>query len=190
MKQLSLSTEFDGLIRHELDVEVLLRRSLEFVLAHCGATNAAVFLPTTSGDYTLGAYVNYDCPKDTIDILLDHLANCAAPRLIERDGILHVTDREGLAHDLGDEAGWLGESHAVGLACRADGEPLAVILLFRDSSTPFTPAVVTHVGTIGELFAAQLARVIRIHHRHMPKDQWGAIGDPVDGGGDDDGLTA
>ena len=26
------------------------------------------------GDYSLGAYVNYTCPKDAAEILLDHLA--------------------------------------------------------------------------------------------------------------------
>lgn len=80
MNQVTTATEFKGLIRNELDIESLLRTTLEFVLSRSGPTNAAIFLPTTSGDYSLGAYVNYDCPKETVDVLLDHLANVVAPR--------------------------------------------------------------------------------------------------------------
>ena len=36
------------------------------------------------------------------------------------------------------------------------------------------------------MFAAQLARVIRVHHRHLPKHKWGRIGDPETGTGSDD----
>ena len=50
MNQGMIVTEFGGLIRQELDIESLLRTTLEFVLGRCGPTNAAVFLPTTSGD--------------------------------------------------------------------------------------------------------------------------------------------
>lgn len=189
MRQITLALEFDGLIRQELDIEALLRRTLEFVLARCGATNAAVFLPTTAGDYSLGAYVNYDCPKDTADVLLDHLANTAAPRIAELPSPLHLTDPQGVARTLGDDAGWLGDSHALALPCRHEGETLAAVLLFRDKRTPYTGTTIQQMRTVSDLFAAQLSRVIRIHHRHLPKDKWGALGDP-DHGRDDDSLAA
>ena len=52
---------------------------LEFTLSKIGSTNAAIFLPTSSGDYSLGAYVNYDIPRDGIEIMLDQLADVLAP---------------------------------------------------------------------------------------------------------------
>ena len=204
MNQGMIVTEFGGLIRQELDIESLLRTTLEFVLGRCGPTNAAVFLPTTSGDYSLGAYVNYDCPKETVDVLLDHLANTIAPRLAEgavkalpggRSGggagpVMHLKDHAALIKALGEDAGWLGDSSVVGFPCTQEGECLAVFLLFRDRLTEFSPALVEQLRTIGELFAAQLARVIRIHHRHIPKDQWGAIGDGEDEADDIGGMAA
>ena len=180
MNPTTIVTEFGGLIRQELDIEALLRTTLEFVLSRCGPTNAAVFLPTTSGDYSLGAYVNYDCPKETVDVLLDHLANTIAPKLADKSNLLHCKDRDALVRSLGQDAGWIGESCVVGFSCRQDGEALAVFLLFRDRLTGYSGQLVEQLRLIGDLFAQQLARVIRIHHRHLPKDKWGAIGDAED----------
>ncbi len=191
MNQITTASEFKGLIRQELDIENLLRTTLEFVLGRSGPTNAAVFLPTTSGDYSLGAYVNYDCPKDTCDILLDHLANSVAPKFEKLKGVLHATTRDELDAYIDGEAAWLGDSHVVAYCCRHDGETLAIFLLFRDKRSGFAPGVLDQVRTIGELFAAQLARVIHIHHRHLPKHKWGMLGDAeTEPGTDDYGLAA
>jgi CheY-like chemotaxis protein len=181
---------FAALISGELDVEALLRSVLEFILAHAGATNAAVFLPGKSGDFSLGAYVNYTCPKDTAEVLLDHLANVAAPRLEHTIGVLHLTTKEQLADHIGDGCHWIDDSALLAFTCRADNEPLAVFTLFRERSTPFPAELAPLLARLGEVFAAQLARVIRIHHRHLPRDQWGALGDPTDRGENDGGLAA
>ena len=181
MKNVTTVSEFKGLIRGELDIEQLLRTTLEFVLARSGPTNAAVFLPTTSGDYSLGAYVNYDCPKDTCDVLLDHLANAVAPRFENvpgPGGMAHLTTREQLDEYLDGDADWLTGSHVVGFPCTHGNECLAIFMLFRDQRSPFQQPLLDQVKTVGELFAAQLARVIHIHHRHLPKNKWGMIGDP------------
>jgi DNA-binding response OmpR family regulator len=187
MNQVTTATEFKGLIQSELDIESLLRTTLEYVLARSGPTNAAIFLPTTSGDYSLGAYVNYDCPKDTVDILLDHLANVVAPRFEDLPNLLHLPEQAGLDRYIGDDAQWLDGSGVVALACRHEGETLAIFMLFRDRRNRYGAPLLEQVKTIGGLFAAQLARVIHIHHRHLPKDKWGMMGDPehgADGYGD------
>jgi len=188
MNQVTTATEFKTLIKHELDIEQLLRTTLEFVLARSGPTNAAVFLPTTSGDYSLGAYVNYDCPKETVDMLLDHVANTVAPKFEKSIGILNLGDARKLEDFAGADAAWLGDSGVIGFACRHEGEVLAIVMLFRDRLSPFGPLLVDQLKTIGELFASQLARVIHVHHRHLPKDKWGCIGDPPEC--DDEDLAA
>lgn len=186
MNQVTTANEFTSLIRHELDIEQLLRSTLEFVLARSGPTNAAVFLPTTSGDYSLGAYVNYDCPKETVDILLDHIANTVAPKFEPSEKLMNLTTDESLRRFIGEDAAWLGDSGVVGFACRHEGEVLAIVMLFRDRTSPFGPLLLDQLRMIGEVFAAQLARVIHIHHRHLPKEKWGCIGDPPKDDADDD----
>lgn len=188
------ATRFAGLIRGELDVESLLRQLLEFILAHAGPTNAAVFLPGSSGDFSLGAYVNYTCPKETVEVLLDHLANVAAPRLEHTVGVLTLTNEDALRDRIGDGADWLSDNHLLAFTCRdpgdADAECLAVVTLFRDGRTPFDPVLVELARRLGPVFGQQLGRVVRIHHRHLPKDKWTALGDPIDDAGDSGGMAA
>lgn len=189
MTRATSASEFKSMIRQELDIEGLLRTSLQFVLAKVGATNAAVFLPSTTGDYSLGAYVNYDRPKDSAEVMLDHLAAVIAPRFEEERDVVRVAGYEQLEERLGSEAHWIDGCELVVFTCRHDDETLAVVSLFRDERTPFDDDAMKLLEMIAGLWGAQLARVIHIHHRHVPKDQWGAFGE-YDEGQDDYGLAA
>ncbi|MGD9688571.1 MAG: hypothetical protein AB7K52_03590 [Phycisphaerales bacterium] len=185
----ALAERFARQIRAELDVETLLREVLEFILVHVGPTNAAVFLPGQTGDYSLGAYVNYTCPKDAAEVLLDHLANVAAPRLESTMGVLHLRRVEQLREHVGDGAPWLEDSHMLAFTCRNEGECLAVFTLFRDRANPFNAQIRPLLQRVSEVFGGQLARVVRIHHRHLPREKWGALGDPP-AADDEGGLAA
>lgn len=179
---------FSRMIYNQLDVESLLRHALEFILAEGGPTNAAVFLPGQSGDYTLGAYVNLSCPKDTAEVLLEHLANVAAPRLESAEGVLSLTDASSIESATGVTSDWLTDSHVAAFACRCEDEVLAVVMLFRDGATPFSRPLRATLSRLADAFGRQLARVVRIHHRHLPREKWGAP--PLGGagpGGDSDG---
>lgn len=187
--QISIASEFNGLIRQELDVESLLRTTLEYVLAKAGPTNAAVFLPATSGDFSLGAYVNYDVPKDTADMLLDRLAGLIAPRMEGQHELKVCSTAEELETFLGDDSHWIADSRLITFACHHDEECLAVVSLFRDRRHPFPDSLVPTLRAVSDLFGTQLARVVHIHHRHLPKDQWGGFG-ALDEGDDDIDLAA
>ena len=186
--QLGVASEFAGLIRQELDVESLLRTALEFILAKTGPTNAAVFLPASSGDYSLGAYVNYDCPKDGADVLLDHLAGVIPSRMEKERGLKALATGAELDAFLGEDAHWLGDSCMITFSCHHEGECLAIVALFRDRRSPFSDKTIPILTAVSELFARQLGRVIHIHHRHLPKDKWGALGE--DESDDDIDLAA
>lgn len=192
MTHLATASEFNGLIRQELDLESLLRVALEYVLAKAGPTNAAVFLPATSGDYTLGAYVNYDSPRETAEVLLDHLAGVIAPRFESETQLAHLATRKQLGAALGDKAEWIGDSELIVMPCHHEGECLAVVALFRDRHSPFPETIKPLLQCVADQFGRQLARVIHVHHRHLPKHKWGSPGDAgePDVGGDDIDLAA
>lgn len=171
--KVTLACEFSGVVRQELEVESLLRTTLEFVLAKIGSTNAAIFLPAAGGEYSLGAYVNYDVPKDTAEMLLDQLAAVLAPRFENQIEVAVLDDARALEERLGEHAHWVGESALAALACRHDDETLAVVVLFRDRRLGFNGEQRESLRVIGDIFGRQLARVIQVHHRHIPKDQWG-----------------
>ncbi len=177
------AAEFNSLVRQELDLETLLRTVLEFILAKIGPTNAAVYLPSTSGDYSLGAYVNYDCPRDSTEVLLEHLAGVIAPRFERSEAVELMPSEDDLHARLGDDADWIAGNALACISCRQDGECLAVVALFRERRTGFNADAVRLLGTIAELFGRQLARVIHVHHRHLPKDSWG-----LPGAADDDDI--
>lgn len=189
MSLVTMGSEFNSLIRQELDLESLLRVGVEYLLGKSGPTNAAVFLPATTGDYSLGAYVNYDCPKDSAEVLMDQLAASVAPRVDGETGVLVMNTEEELRAHLGDGAEWLEGMSVLTATCRHENESLAVITLFRPRSAPFSAEVSQRCGLMAGLFAKQLSRVIHIHHRHLPKHKWGFPGDPA-GGADDIDLAA
>lgn len=168
----SMAGELRTILRQELDLENLLRTTLEYTLRKVGSTNAAIFLPNSMGDYSLGAYVNYDCAKDSCESLLEHLADSAA-RFQERDEPLSMPDYGQITTALGQEAQWLGDATMLAVPCRHDGESVAVALFFRDRRTPFSAGHQRTLSLIAELFGAQLSRVIRTHNR-LPKNKWEA----------------
>ncbi|MFG0258635.1 MAG: response regulator [Phycisphaerales bacterium JB043] len=197
VSSMSIASEFQAVIAQELDIEELLRKMLEFMLTRTGPTNAAVYMPSNHSDFSLGAYVNYDCPRDTADMLLEHLAGVIPAKYQESDQV-HVFQTPAEMRDaLGDDAAWIEDSSAIIFSCRHDDECLAVLTLFRDSSRPYTEDVIDQVRTMGSLFARQLAKVIRVHHRHTHSqedygwDEQGDYGDDYsDGYGGGGGLAA
>lgn len=181
-----LATELNAVMRQELDIESLLRTMLEFTLGKIGSTNAAVFLPTSSGDYSLGAYVNYDIPKDAAEVMLDQLADIVAPEFETTEGVITLRDKYELDQALGHDSHWLEGHTAMVISCTQDGECLGVLTLFRNESVPFNDEDERTLSVIAKLFGEQLGRVIHVHHRHLPKDQWGSIDCIEPECGDDD----
>ncbi len=176
MQQAVTGNEFHALIKHELDLEQALRITLEFLVTKAGPTNAAIFLPATMDEYSLGGYVNYDCPSDAADLLLDHLADVVAPRMTDLDEVRHITTNTQMHRWLGDDAYYLADSELITFGCQHDGETLGVVALFRDQDQPFDRAVLDACGSIGPILGEALARIIRIHHRHQPELTFGDEG--------------
>lgn len=190
MQQVVQATEFGAVIRDELDLEQLLRKTLEHLVEKAGPTNAAVFLPSSMDEYTLGGYVNYDCTPESADMLLQHLADVVAPKISNRDDLIHITDNQSLSHLLGGDAAYLIDSHMLAFACRSENETLAVVALFRDSADPFDQSVLDTAEAVSPLLGDALARVIRIHHRGLDDDDFeeGGYFGAADEDDEDDGL--
>lgn len=191
----SLASEVNSLFRQELDIESLLRTLMETILAKVGPTNAVAFLPDSSGEYSVGAYINHDCARSSAEAMLDHLA-CSMPQTVEARGG-HIRSRAidadaELLEDLGEPAHWLRGSALLALSCESEGEVLGVLVLFRDAARGFDDADERMIDVIAPIFAAQLGRVIRVHHRHIPETEWGFETGEDDeyGEGGDLGLAA
>lgn len=167
-------------VGEELDLEAVLRKTLEYIVQQAGPCNAAVFLPSSADEFTLGGYVNYDCTKESADMLLEHLADVLAPQIAQRDDeLLHATDNAELSELIGDDWNYLADCHLLALPASHEGEALAVIALFRDSNQPFTESAIDTLSHISEQMGSLLARIIRVHHRAVPGfDE--PMGDPIE----------
>lgn len=178
--RVSLVAEFNGIIRQELEIESLLRASLEFLLAKIGPTNAAVYLPSSSDEFSLGAFVNYDRDPESLSVMLDHLADTLAPRMEERGTLFLGRHDADMVSLLGPHAHWLDAQEAIAISCEHDEECLAVIVMFRDRRSPLPTKAREIFEYLAHPLAMQLGRIIHCHHRHIPKDQWTNLGDTRD----------
>jgi DNA-binding response OmpR family regulator len=170
VNEIATASEFRTLISQELDVEDLLRTSLEYLLKKTGPTNAAVFLPEGDGQFTLGAYVNYDCPRETISTTLESLSSAVCPRIADEPAIIVFELGSDFAEWIDSDAELFRESQVVAFSCAHEDECLALMVLFRSSDAPYDDSVVGVIETLRPIFAAQVARVIKVHHRARP--QW------------------
>ncbi|MCC6579686.1 MAG: response regulator [Phycisphaeraceae bacterium] len=169
MHQVVTSGEYGRKIGNELDLEQVLRKTLEFLLDHAGPTNAAVFLPSTADEFTLGGYINYDCTRQCADMILQHLADIVAPKVAARDEMVHITKNADLEAWIGADAAYLADSDVLAFAARHDKTVMAVLVLFRDHGQPYSHDLVEVCNALGPALGSQLHRVIRIHHRCMPE---------------------
>ncbi|WP_428388102.1 response regulator [Mucisphaera sp.] len=167
MQHMVQSTEYGTLIKEELDLENLIRRTLEHLVEKTGPTNAAIYLPSSVDEFSLGGYVNADADAGASDILLDHLGDRIPQALDGREDLLHLTDDQALAAWMGQEQTFLEGSDLVAMPCRAEDETLAVLILFRDRLEPYDDRILETIEAIGPLLGESLAKVIRVHHRHM-----------------------
>ncbi len=169
MQQVVQTNEYACLAGQELDLEKLLRRTLEYLLEKVGPTNMAIFLPASADEYSLGGYVNYDSTTESHEVLLQLLADQAAPLVADRDGLVHITDNDTLEQWIGDDLGLLPDRHVVAFPCTHEGEALAIVVMYRDQAQPFGPGVLETCNSVGPMIGGYLGKVIRVHHRHIPE---------------------
>lgn len=189
--QANLAAQFGAFVSDELDVEELLRKTLEFVLDRVGITNSVVFLPSSSGDWSVGAYVNADMPEETFPMMLDQLADVLPPAFSGEEWLVRLSGREESEAALGESAAeWLGERTVLVMPCDHGGDRMGMLCVFREAE--FGEPHVEDTRSIGEVFTHQLAKVVRIHNRTSHELTWfgfdvgGAQGDDED----DDGLDS
>ncbi len=168
MQQAVQSSGFSSLISDELDLEQIVRKTLEYILEQAGPTNAAIFLPSNADEYTLGGYVNYDSSSQAADLLLEHLADVLAPRVADHQEMIHVEDNIVMRELIGQDAAYLMDSHLIAFPCIFEDEVLAVVAIFRDAQFRYTEDFVENCDAVAPMLGEHLAKVIRAHHRFSP----------------------
>lgn len=166
VNQLGATNDLREKLDVELDLEQVLRRTMEHLLDKIGPCNVIIFLPSSSGGYTVGGYVNYSYDKHEMPVLMQQLADDAAQRLMSQNQTLLLTTDDQLADDLDIRHSWLQDMHVLAAPCiDPDGEPLAGIMLFRPKDQPFEADAVAQLDATAPTLTDHLIKVIRVHHR-------------------------
>ena len=166
--QLSLvemMTEFRTLVGQELDVEQMLRTSLEYMLEKVGPTNGVVYLREAEGDYGIGAYVNYEWQDRNILQSLEELGAAVCPQMTGSTGLLKFDDAAEFARCDGVEGELFESSEVVACTCMFGNEPLAILVFFRKDTSPYTDEMAGMLDALRSVLAEQLARILRVHKR-------------------------
>lgn len=170
-------------LREELDVEMLLRKTLEYTIGAIGAVNAAIYLPRPSGDLALGAFVSASLPGGESETVLDDLAAAVADRASARETSALFTSDDQLDSVFDAGAYWLEQSDVIVTPCRDRERELAVILIFRDRANGgLDSSAVDELESVAAALTGQLARAVRVHNRLCDEDGW--FGFNVDEPGD------
>lgn len=171
ISEAAMASEFRTLLGQELDLEQLLRTALEYMLTRTGPTNAAVFLPDPEEGYGLGAYVNWNCPRDDAETLLEQLAQ-TCPYLEDEPEVLRFDLGSEFCEWIGESIEFLDDKQVIAFRCVDGEETIALMILFRDASDPFDPRLDDTLDCLRAIFARQVSNVVRVHRRARP--QWPA----------------
>lgn len=169
----STVSAFQALLSQELGIEGVLQTALEFILGKTGPTNAAIFLADSPTSYSLGAYVNFDCPREQADPILNKFARDVCHHVAGPDDLVRFEDVDAFIEAVGVDAEILKSSEVIGMPCCFDDECLAVVFLFRSQSEPFPEELAPILDSLRGALAEQLATIVNIHHRiadHWPEE--------------------
>jgi len=180
MQHVVQSTEYSAIIKDELDLEHVIRKTLEYLIDKLGPTNCALLLPSTADEFSVGGYVNYDCESVAADMLLQNLADLLAPPIADSGQPIRVFDDESLIELMGDDIHGLENRELIAVPCQHKDETLAVLAIFRDRAEPIGEELADLCFATGPLLGEALAKVIRIHHRGMPDDDLFGLQDEND----------
>ncbi len=159
------TTEFRTLISQELDVEQMLRTSLEYILEKIGPTNGVIYLREAEGEYGIGAYVNYEWQDRNIVPTLEELGRTVCPQMLNDPGLLKFDDASEFAQCGGVDSALFESSEIVACSCPREEDCLAVMVLFRRDASPYTESMACILDALRGVLAEQLGRILRVHKR-------------------------
>lgn len=162
----TFASDYHALVRHELDLDQLVQNTVGFLVEQAGPTNAAVFLPMALSEYALAGYVQDGSWQGDPDLLLQEMADSLVPAVALKQGLVQAGGSQSLASVLGSApAACLGQNSVLAFTAHHEGEALAVVVLFRQADRLFDADMVHCCESVQPRFAAQLAKIVSVHHR-------------------------
>jgi DNA-binding response OmpR family regulator len=169
------AAEFAEILANELDVEGVLRRTMEWILKRLGPVNAAIYLPSGDDHFALGAYLNLDTQADAplIDVIGKTIvaqARGANPLFLNEDATIHEL--------FGDEGAPLCGRQWLAVGCHTPRECLAVLVIFRNktgngmsTTTNLNPQSLRFIEAAAPILAERIEQALGFFQRLHPRDE-------------------
>jgi DNA-binding response OmpR family regulator len=125
------AAEFAQSLAGELDVEGVLRRTMEWILKKLGPVNAAIYLPNGDDQFALGAYLNLDTQVDAP--LIETLGKTIVPQARGSTALTLEEDRV-IRELFGEDGTPLFGRQWLAIGCNTPRECLGVLVVFRSKS--------------------------------------------------------
>jgi DNA-binding response OmpR family regulator len=135
LNQTQLAADYSQSLKSEIEIEGILRRTMEWILQRLGPINAAVYLPNGEDHFALGAYLNLDTQAD--GPMIEAIGKTVVQQ-VRSTNVLSMDTDAALAEQFGDEARLLRGRMWLAMSCRTPRDCLAALVIFRkqgDSST-------------------------------------------------------
>jgi DNA-binding response OmpR family regulator len=168
------AAEFAQSLQGELDVEGVLRRTMEWILRKLGPVNAAIYLPNGDNQFALGAYLNLDTQADAP--LIETLGRTIVQQGRGSTAMLLEDDRT--MDELFDEDG--AELHGrqwLAVGCHTPRECLAVLVVFRNKAagssgtTELSGQARQLVEAAAPLLAERIENALGLYQRMNPPEE-------------------
>ncbi|MGN6370989.1 MAG: response regulator [Phycisphaerae bacterium] len=163
-----LTAEYCQAVDEEIEVEGILRKTMEWVLKKIGPINAAVYLPDTDRHFALGAYLNLDTEADAL--LISDIGETVVKQAESAGQALSIGDDRSIEHLFGAAGERLKGRTWLSMACNVRRECLAVIVIFRNSGQAIDASVRTMVETMAPALGERIDQALGLYHRMHPYD--------------------
>jgi DNA-binding response OmpR family regulator len=165
-----LSAEYLETVKSELEVEGILRKTMEWVLRKLGPVNAAVYLPAGDEFLSLGAYLNLDTHADAA--LIEALGKTVVEQA-RRGGAGAATtfDDDAMLTEMfaEDAQALLGKSW-LAVGCHTARECMGVLVIFRkqEEGKGSDAGTVGLMEAIAPVLATRIEQALSFYHRLHP----------------------
>lgn len=155
----------------EVDVEGILRRTMEWVLKKLGPVNAAIYLPSGEEHFALGAYLNLDTQADAP--LIETLGRTIVQHAREGNAgaaPLAINDDPTLEDLFGHDAHGLLGRQWLAIGCHTRRECLAVLLVFRTKTETDLPNIAAQglLEAAAPILAERIEQALGLYRRMHP----------------------
>jgi DNA-binding response OmpR family regulator len=155
----------------ELDVEGVLRRTMEWILRKLGPLNAAIYLPSGDGQFSLGAYLNLDTQADAP--LIEAIGRTIVSQARGSTALV-VEDDKTMDELFGDDAELLQGRQWLAVGCLTPRECLGVLVVFRSrtagmsGTTELSASARGLVEAAAPILAERIEQALGLYHRMHP----------------------